>query len=294
VRTKSFFLVLSKNNMPRKKKIVGGALNNAEKPGPAGETQGVIPVTRAEEKNNSAPILNAMPHPPPEYKPTEPLHHNIFPTLPSTATLATSNDHTLPHSTTPSQVKVKLNHMYRNYNPLVFTGSQPYGTPAHRLVTTEDNRHIVLKGGGLSFDNIKKVGEARSWTHPFSGGELGPGDNASGVLEGGSVSSIFSRVGADVMTSGLNEANIAVDKQQKKMNAKQKVSGTVPANPPKKGGSIREKHSELIGGGYRALGSGRVGGKSIWGDIAGTALNVSKFAAENPELVALALAPVGV
>ncbi len=285
--------------MPRKKKIVGGALRNEEKPGPAGETQGIIPVTTSEEKNPSAPILTAMPHPPPEYKPTEPLHHNIVPTLPPTATLASQDDHTLPHNTQPSAIRMKVNHAIKPSNPLVFTGQQTYGPPAHRFVTSGDNRHIVLKGGGLSAKNFTRAGDKNAYLHPFSGGELGLGDNASGELEGGSIHSIYNRVAADTMTAGLNEANIAVDKQQNKINArndaKQAAANPKPVQKSKShGAGIREKHTELVGGGYKAMGAGRVGGKSAWAEIgknlSGTALNVTKFAAENPELLALAFA----
>lgn len=252
---------------------VGGALENKDKLGASGDTHGLIPHSRSEQRDNSRPILNAMPHGAPDYHPTEPLRLATRAHYGDHTTFTHPLDFTLPHATSGEEIPHRSLPVPQNHLVLQAVGTN--GPPAHALATSGDNRHEVLSGGGiqpeggnLSFNNFKKVGEAHSYTHPF-GGDLKHGDNCSGIVEGG----------------GLNTTQFY----------------NPDAHP------IRQKQIELSGGGLhwmtpvgstrsaqRAIdrhygGSVPLGGKSVWGSIiknvTGTLYNGSKFVADNPEIM---------
>lgn len=186
--------------------------HNFNLPGPAGETHGIIPVTRSEVRDNSAAALTAMPHPAPNFRPTEAQRHLIT-SIPGYATQATNTDLTLPHESKSDDPSWKRA-IQRRKNSLNFQVAMPVAPAAHTFHHSGDNRHVVLKGG-------------RTGVFTAHGGEIGHGDNASAEMEGGKFNlNKAIRVTEGVGTLGISEGVRAEDKYydrkaQREANAKQ-------------------------------------------------------------------------
>lgn len=205
--------------------------DSSSRPGPAGETHGILPNTRSESRDNSAAMISALPHPPPDYKPTESMRYPVIPVLPEGVTTTTLLDHTLPHMTN-SQIMRKRMQVIKQ-NKLVLQAHAPVPFPAQNMSTMHDNRHEVIHKGGAT------------GVFTAHGGELKPGDNQSGEMEGGAFKPwnpiahqerahqmikdtqarggkvSLGRVGADIGTFGVAEGFRAGDKAIQKKQDKQ-------------------------------------------------------------------------
>lgn len=130
--------------MKRKRNAKQRETDNETKPGPAAETHGILPNTRDETHDPSQPMLSAVPHPPPEFRPTEPLRHAVIPQAPN-ATGSHPLDFTLPHMLNPGMQRRDERPV--KANPLILNAALSHGPAAQDVATSGDNRHEILGGG---------------------------------------------------------------------------------------------------------------------------------------------------
>lgn len=282
-------------------------MTNSELLGAAGETHGLVASNRLEERDNSAPVLNALPHAPPDYHPTEAMRSSITPILPPSSTQATTNDHTLPHAHDPSLFIEKKINPTKIFNPMHFQTDPAHIDPANNHSTSGDTRNEVVKGGGLGHNGVFTAHGGNFEGVLTHKGGLGWGDNQSAEMGGGLESKsdgfhpIQRQENAQKMIDARRQKGGSfIDKTLNKIPMNRVYNDTVSMglneigrDQRMKGSGIKEKHTELVGGGFKAMGhghrwTGERGGKSkFWRNMAvnltGLANNVSKAFAENSE-----------